>query len=299
MKHDRAAPLIADYALGRLDDADRDEVGGHIARCEDCRELLEQARELREVLGSTDAGRLLAHVQSRHLTRYALDPASMDGKLTAWIARHVEGCAACREAVDLVREPEPAVAPERRLGAAPAVTPDRGGLWRWLERTILHPAPALAYLVLLAGVGVVWVAGRAPTGIEVLAPAVPIYPVEQFRSEGGVEPRPIEITLDATQDLHLQVHTDIEDALREPNVAFRLEIRSDDDTLVSRELVPSDLSEFGVLGLRVPAKRLESGRTYRITLRLDDPDSPRDGDLLFDRSFRVSGPRSGVPPPGR
>ena len=144
MEHEQAAALIADYATGRLDADERGTIERHVASCAGCRELLAEARELRRALQLERPEQLMAHVQSAHLTRFALDRSGLDSGLSSWIEEHLSSCDACREAVEILRS-EPARGP-----------------WEWLSRTILQPVPALAYLVLLVAVIGLWSVSRSP-----------------------------------------------------------------------------------------------------------------------------------------
>jgi len=284
MDHEHVASMIGDYAMDRLDDDEKHELEGHLGSCASCRALLEQARELREVLPGAGSEALLAHVQAEHLTRYAREPRALEPRLTSWIGEHLQSCTPCREAVEIVRDLESTGEP------AGALTP-RG----WLARTLLHPVPAMAYLVLLVAVVGVWIGGRDPSApsrhssIELLPPAVSLYPEERFRSGESQEAEPIEIAVEAGRALHLRVHTEIDDRiLADEAAAFRLEISGGGETVASLHLGRSELSDLGILNLKLRGDALRAGESYRLEVRLDHPASPRHDEVLFERTFRLA-----------
>jgi len=293
MDHEHVASMIGDYAMDRLGDDEKGELEGHLGSCASCRALLEQARELKEVLPGAGSEALLAHVQAEHLTRYARDPRVLEPRLTSWIEEHLQSCTPCREAVEIVRDLESDGKPEREPSRT-APRPDRVTLWDWLARTLLHPAPAMAYLVLLVAVVGVWIGGRdssAPTPhttLELLPPGVSLYPEERFRSEGSQEAEPVEIAIQAGRDLHLRVHTEIDDRiLADEAAAFRLEISGDGQGVASRHLDRVELSDLGILDLKLSREALRAGESYRLEVRLDHPASSRHDEVLFERTFRL------------
>jgi hypothetical protein len=285
------ASRIGDYAMDRLGDDERREIDAHLDSCESCRALAEQARELRAILPTAGDEILLGHIQAGHLTRYAARPEDLDPRLASWIEDHLRSCDACRDAVEVLRE----TGPVERGPDLPTPSRSREGasLWSRLTRTVLHPAPALAYLVLLVAVIGLWVGGRGPTtpsasDIELLTPGFSLYPEERYRSEGGHEAEPVEIELGAGGDVVLRVHTEIDDRiLDDETAAFRLEISGDGETVTSRRFERSGLSDLGVLSLRLRAGVLRPGPVYRIEVRLDQPGSPRHDEVLFERTFRI------------
>jgi hypothetical protein len=293
MDHEHVASMIGDYAMDRLGDDEKGEVEGHLGSCASCRALLEQARELKEVLPGAGSEALLAHVQAEHLTRYARSPRALEPRLTSWIEGHLQSCSPCREAVEIVRDLDPAGKAEGEP-ARTASRPDRVTLWSWLARSVLHPVPAMAYLVLLVGVVGVWVGGRdssTPTphsALELLPPGVSLYPEERFRSEGTQEAEPVEIAIEAGRDLHLRVHTEIDDRiLADETAAFHLEISGDGQGLASRHLGRAELSDLGILDLKLSGEALRAGESYRLEVRLDHPASSRHDEVLFERTFRL------------
>jgi len=250
MDHEHVASMIGDYAMDRLGDDEKSELEGHLGSCASCRALLEQARELKEVLPAAGSEALLAHVQAEHLTRYARDPRALEPRLTSWIEEHLQSCTPCREAVEIVRDLESDGKPEREPSRT-APRPDRVTLWDWLARTLLHPAPAMAYLVLLVAVVGVWIG-------------------------------------EAGRDLHLRVHTEIDDRiLADEAAAFRLEISGDGQGVASRHLDRVELSDLGILDLKLSREALRAGESYRLEVRLDHPASSRHDEVLFERTFRL------------
>ena len=293
MDHERLASMIGDYAMDRLGDDEKGEIEGHLGSCASCRALLEQARALKEVLPGAGSEVLLAHVQAEHLTRYARDPRALEPRLTSWIEEHLQSCAPCREAFEIVRDLESIEKP----GAEPARTaarPERVTLWDRLARTVLHPVPAMAYLALLVAVVGVWIGGRDTstptphTPLELLPPGVSLYPEERFRSEGSQEAEPVEIAIEAGRDLHLRVHTEIDDRiLADEAAAFHLEITGDGQSVATRHLDRAELSDLGILDLKLSGEALRAGESYRLEVRLDHPASSRHDEVLFERTFRL------------
>jgi hypothetical protein len=293
MDHEHVASMIGDYAMDRLGDDEKGELEGHLGSCASCRALLEQARELKEVLPGAGSEALLAHVQAEHLTRYARNPRALEPRLTSWIEEHLQSCTPCREAVEIVRDLES----DGKPGGEPSLTtprPDRVTLWDWLARTLLRPVPAMAYLVLLVAVVGLWIGGRdsstpAPhTNIELLLPGVSLYPEERFRSGESHEAEPVEIAFEAGRDLYLRVHTEIDDRiLADAAAAFRLEISGGGQDVASRRLDRFELSDLGILSLKLRGEALRAGESYRVEVRLDHPASSRHDEVLFERTFRL------------
>jgi hypothetical protein len=152
----------------------------------------------------------------------------------------------------------------------------------------------MAYLVLLVVVAGVWIGGRdsstpAPPGsIELLPPGVSLYPVERFRSQGSRVAEPVEIAFEAGRDLHLRVHTEIDERiLADQAASFRLEISGGGPGVASRHVDRLELSDLGILDLQLRGERFRAGESYRLEIRLDHPASPRHDEVLFERTFRL------------
>jgi hypothetical protein len=153
----------------------------------------------------------------------------------------------------------------------------------------------MAYLVLLVAVVGVWIGGRDPSApsrhssIELLPPAVSLYPEERFRSGEREQTEPVEIAVEVGRALHLRVHTEIDDRiLADEAAAFRLEISGGGETVASLHLGRSELSDLGILNLKLRGDALRAGESYRLEVRLDHPASPRHDEVLFERTFRLA-----------
>jgi hypothetical protein len=288
MKHEQAENLIADYAMGRLGEDECKAIERHIKNCAACRAMLAEARELRDVLRLERPERLLAHVQAAHLTRFALDRSSLEPRLSTWIEEHLSSCDACREAAEILRsESSDSPGPIRPSVRAPDV-PSRGP-WEWLSRTVLQPAPALAYLVMLVAVVGLWsVSDRTPTMAPsepdalLLPPAISVYPAERFRSDGPTEVEPVSIPAPADGDLYLRIHSEIDEAVLEnPAATLRFGISDGAEIVVAGPIVPGGITELGVLQLRIRAGLLEPGRTYRLEIGLDGDEPLFHRDLVL------------------
>jgi hypothetical protein len=148
--HDSISMLIPWYANGTLSPEERDSVENHLERCSECRDLLEQARAM-EPLGQVEPDELLEHVQAQHLELFATDRRSMQPEVAAWVGEHVESCAVCGDAVRILERSagesiDEAQPQEYRVRYAT----EKPSFWTLLGKTILHPAAAAAYLVIIA-----------------------------------------------------------------------------------------------------------------------------------------------------
>ena len=138
------ATLIPWYVNDTLDEGDRRKVEQHLPTCDRCRSLLEDAQQLAG-LGQRDPDLLLGHVQAQHLERFAVDPSTLEAELASWIRSHVAGCEACAGAVELLRRPVGGAAAEPRAHGDNVLAT----LWHLAARTVLHPAAATVYLLLV------------------------------------------------------------------------------------------------------------------------------------------------------
>lgn len=296
MSHERIARLIPDYLLDALDPVERKEVETHVRSCSSCAALLETARELRAGLRTAGRPGLLGHVQAQHLDRFARDPDAVEPRLAAWIRSHLDECAPCREALEIldsVHRAE-ASAARRPVSTHRVAARERGGAWFLLSRTVLHPVAALGYLALLAILVGVWSLRPAGTparpAIEALPPAFPLYPQETLRAAESREPPEVaEIPGAETGPwLYLQVATLAdEDLLQDAAVGFVVEIRDAGTTVRSQRLARSAVSEYGIVLLRVVRAGLTAGHDYRLVVQVAAPGRPRDGEVVFDRLFRI------------
>jgi alkylhydroperoxidase/carboxymuconolactone decarboxylase family protein YurZ len=288
--HRRLAERLSSMVLGEVTDAERAELEAHLAECEECRELLETARELREAApGLTE--RLLEHPEARLLDEYAFRPETLDAEVRSWIDAHLKACKACGEAVAVLHRsaeaPEdPASSPRRR-------PPRRPGL---LGRTVLHPAAAAVYLVAalvllpfaLRGTPEPEPPGMAPAAdtARVVGPAFRLFPDEPFRGEQPAEPEPARRILVSEQARAVRVDlvTDL-DALEWPDAGLRLRVFSEDgEEILTTGLSPLDVSPMGVVSIEIPLRALAPREAHHVQIHSAAGDAPP----LFEARFEVA-----------
>lgn len=303
---DAIAPLIPWYANGTLSPEESAEVEEHLASCDACRETLATARQFRRLAPGTSDERLYDHVQSQRLVEYADDPAALEPDARRFITDHLQGCAVCAEAVEILEEMRDATAaggigsPGEPRGASPW-----SDLWRRLSRTLLHPAPALAYLVALVVMVAVLPlrtpAPGQPPGVpapdvpapvssppeaQVLPPAVELPGELVFRGQGK-PPEPMVVAYPAeARAVAVTLVADIEAGdLRDPAASFRVEINQGDRVILQDRRQGSDFDHGSRLTILINAAAVEAGVPCRLRLLLDKPGDPRHGEEIYRRSF--------------
>jgi len=315
---DPIAPLLPWYAAGTLDPAESAQVESHLSSCDTCRDLLAVARGFRRLAPQVPLETLFDHVQSQRLVEFAEDPSGLEPEARRFITTHLQACQVCAEALeileDLARTPAHEVS-----GAAGEVAARRSqgkpwrawiDLWRRLSRTVLHPAPALAYLaaliVLLSVLPLRLPAPRSVTpppaevpDVEPSQPQLPPRPAATFippafelpgevvfRSEGR-PPAPAAIPLRAgVESVALSLVTDIDqDDLQDPQATFRVEIAQDDRIVFEARLRATDIDRRGRLTLLLDPATVSAGIPCRARLLLVKPGDPRDGEEIYRRSF--------------
>lgn len=300
---DRIAPLIPWYVNGTLDDRERAEVSRHLLECADCRSLLEVATRQRETAPAGEHADHALHVHSRILVRYAEDPAAFDAQARVEIEDRLAACSTCRDALALLHGVERQIALEQAGQAAPAPSWNERA-FRWLAGSLLRPAPALAYLILLACL-VPYALRRAP-----VADATPVFVAPRFatldsdralRDAAAATPGPpaeIHVAPKAGAPLLLGLRSDITRADLErfaaaPDAAairFRVEFSRGDELLLADEYGLEDLARDTdpiVFPVLVSQDHLEAGTTYRLRVRVLRPGDPLDGQSLFTRQLRI------------
>jgi anti-sigma factor RsiW len=308
-RRDHLGELIPFYVNGTLSEDDGRRVEEHLAVCADCRSLLEEARALEE-LGRAAADDLVEHVQAQHLERFARDPSALDPGLAAWIGAHLEGCPACRGALEILE----GLAGDPDLGADPRPSgktvpfpvgsaQDSATLWGVLRRTVLHPAAAAVYLAaLIAAFPLYRALAPAPEAEERAAAAVDRLGVTSlpgavdlpvlssaFRGDEATVSLPLaEGQSVLALGVEFELPEDLDDA-----TAIRFAIRRAGANLVWQDevraaFVERNLAEAGLVVLLIPAGELGAG-PYRLTVTsLDDAE----GRALLDSPFELL-------PPGR
>ena len=128
MNHRETIALLHDYYMEALDAARRRAVEEHLASCEDCMELAEVSRSLRDAAKAKSLG----HTASTDIVRYAMHKADMTAEQTAEFESHLNDCERCRGEVKRIQDIE-AAAHEESAGPA----------------RIFHPAGWLAVAAIL------------------------------------------------------------------------------------------------------------------------------------------------------
>jgi hypothetical protein len=277
---DDAATLIPWYARGSLDDADKRLVEAHLDRCAECRELLTEARMLLDITEWDDAA-LLDHVHAQHLDDFARDPASVEPGLADWIRRHLAGCDVCRDAHAILE----------RSHAAPTVTPrvetsPSRGWWLLLSRTLLHPAAAAAYLVVIAlsiPAYRVWLAPPETPASPAASGFLDVQ-VVSAGSRAAQAPARIAVPREGTVPLGIEIES-LEDVGTDDRV--RVVILDGRSEMWSSEIATDravrSLSNPGFLLVLVPREKLQEGRhTGRVERRRDGESIP-----LWERDVEV------------
>jgi hypothetical protein len=290
------ATLIPWYVSGTLGSDDRRLVEEHLPTCDRCRSFVEDARQL-EGLGRLEPDLLLGHVQAQHLEQFAMNRGELDPELASWIESHVDGCEACAGAVAVLRRSV------RNEGARAtgATSPDESflaSLWQLATRTVLHPAAAIAYLVLVM---LSIPAYRSLTRLPRMQGRVEALEqrLDGLRDWGGVIDLPVvtsplrgeaaDLVVTRTADqpvLGLGVTFEVPEQVAESS-RLVITIRADSRAgLWSEELgagtARRHLRETGLVTLLIPADRVQPGR-YRLTV---EPVGG-DGKPLLDARFEV------------
>ena len=297
---DPVAPLIPWYANGTLDSASRRSVEQHLTTCASCRALLESAR-LQAAQSNVDAmAAMQRHVHPRLLTMYAEEPEAIEEETARWIEGKLDSCATCREAYERMLEVGTRLALDS-AEAAPPVAAQRDPLariWGWLSSTLLRPAPALAYLLLLVLI-VPWLwrdEGRGSGTAPLRSPAVVPVEGERATRAAGVDPD-APLVLESSGDtvlLELRTELTVED-LADPGLDYSVELERDGSRLWSErralvELVPREGSV--IVPVVLDPGVLEAGVRYDVLLRVRKPGDPLDGQALFRRALIVQPPKS-------
>ena len=306
--HNHLASLIPWYAAGTLGEDERDKVEVHLETCAGCRDRLDHARGLAQVAtGPLGADDLLDHPPASLLADYAERPAELDPESAAWVRSHVASCAPCEEVLPIVRQLAATAEASPAHEASPAAaTAALGGpirrLWRSLGATVLRPAAALAYLLLLLLSYPVYRQALAPDhgpgpadpgpAVEVLSPAIRVFGELSFRAGPGEEseepPLVLPIRAEPSSPLHLELHTELDPGLLErPGISLSLEILEGDEALWSQSIETTVLDPAGIMTVLLPTEPLDPSTVYRMVLRVDAPTEPTHDQVVFRRAFRV------------
>jgi hypothetical protein len=316
---DDIAPLIPWYATGTLAPQESAQVEEHLASCDECRNLLAVARGFRRLGPQVKYETLFDHVQSQRLVEFAADPASLEPDARRFITDHIRACAVCAEALEILEDMSrvPVTSDDGGAREAAAHPPGRTlrqtwqEIWRRLSRTLLHPAPALAYLVALVtflavlplrqpapGTGLAPLAQPTGTprpaappvpGVAILPPAVDLPGETVFRGQGK-PPDPLVVPYRVgTQAVAIALVADVEDdVLQDPAAAFHVEIVQGDRVVLADSRPGTDLDKSGRLTILLDPAALEPGVPCRARLLLAKPGDPRDGEEIYRRTFLLS-----------
>ena len=287
---DPIAPMIPWYANGTLSAEERPRLEQHLTSCADCRGLLEQALELKDLLGSVVPERMEDHLQAQLLAEIAADPEGLGQEGAEWARSHLAGCAACADAVEVCRESLTPLVPAAALEEAPrSAASFLARLWGYLGGTWLRPLPALAYLLVAAVLAVPAVrrAGEAVLAPAVLPRTVAVSGEPTFRA--GAEPMPaIEIPAGGVAVLlELRTAIDPED-LRDPAALFRIEIRRGEEAIWSEERSGGTFGADGTIPLLLDPGALPGAASYRVVIVYQKMGDPMDGRTVFQRTFRIA-----------
>ncbi len=288
--HDEIATLIPWYANDTLDAEDRRRVDEHLQGCEPCRELLVHARAMaEEPVAQLDVE--TRHVQSGLLLEFLESPAALDVEARDRIQRHLDVCEICRDSLAIVR----ALPPE-----SPARETETGLLqrvWQALAATVLRPAPALAYLLLLAVLTPTWIylrSGRVPDliagePIATVGPTVRVVGEERMRAEGDDATPPLRISHRGRTAVVAELVTGIpSEELADPAAAFVIRLLDGSRVMWEAERSGSDFGGDGVLPLVLRPAAFDRGASYEIVVIFRKPGDALDGRTLYRRSIVFS-----------
>ncbi len=214
-----------------------------------------------ERLRDLDDATLLGHVHAAHLIAYAERRA--DGTVREYVEDHLRGCEVCRDALERVEATASDWTEADDVRRRPA-------LWDVLRRTVLAPAPALAYLLLLA-VGLAWWGTRPPSGTisGTLPTTVPLFAADPLRGSAS-EDVPVVVPWATGTEVVLVVHTDVLPGEADGGLTVR--VTAGDDAIVERALPADRIPDDGVLSVILPARDVRPGVVYRV--RVEGPGAP-------------------------
>lgn len=286
MSHEQFAPLLVDHVQKTLDDETRAAVDAHVTQCAECHESLETVAELQRLTLFDDRA-LLRHVQAQHLVAFA--EGRLEGPVAGWVERHTTECDTCSAALTILRDRTEPTGDEVRSPETDADLEQGGRFWRFMRRTILAPAPALAYLVLL--LLLVPVATRKPErepvptrAVEILPAPVRLFADDAFRGTGEHAPETVEIVAAVgARFVHLELVTDLERAELHAEPELMLQLLSEDGRVLFSSPASEAVDDAGLARIYVPREMLEPDETYRVTVR-----SPESSETApFEAAFRI------------
>jgi hypothetical protein len=285
---ERLVPWLPTEALDEEERRDAEAFAGEDGEGAELRALAEAIdREAREY----GLDHLLEEPHPELLRRWVADPQSLAEDARRIVERSLGSSEETRALVAILREVQREL--ERgEVSAAEARPPVSREFWRriWegLAGTVLAPAPALAYLVLLA-IALPLFVGRQ--GDEAAAP--PAARVARVRTlEGEVSlrgpARRAPLTVEAARGaMLLELALDLEPAMRAPDARFEARLLAEGKTLWKTARPPDDLGEDDTLALLLEPEGLEEGEVYRLEVRFRRSLDPLDGEPVFSRQVEL------------
>jgi hypothetical protein len=254
--------------------------------------MLEHVRAHASVLARRSVASLTRHVDPVLLTEFAERPETLDAQTRQWIERKLKECEICGEAYARLREVEQSLAPM----SMPVVSQRWKRLREWLAATILHPVPALAYLLLLALLApfvLMRNTGNGGAGAPPLATAPVVVVTGESTARGeqgggaGAEPVVLRLPSDPSGALVVLLSTSlVESDLRGGKLPLQVELRRAGTLVWSKRIGAEDLQYQegrAELPLVLRGEALRAGNDYELDIRAVLPGDPLDGQALFRR----------------
>ncbi len=309
--HQRVSTLLAWYAAGTLDDGDRALVENHVEQCPECHDALALALQQAELARDGNLDEHLEHLHPLLLVQFADDPAALDDDTRRYVQSRLDTCDACRGAYERLREVDEAIAREHVTGSASESVTESvkdaaralrdhdaaapGPLRRFFDllgATVLRPAPALAYLVMLAVLlPALWLSrDAADRPVLMPAPVLSVIGDTAVRSDGsGGQVAPAPLAVDAAQHLvQLWLVTGFDAAVLEHVESFEVALARDGRVIWRSSRSKRELVAVGtdlVLPLVFDASQLAMGKTYELTITAVAPGSLLDGKAIWKRGI--------------
>ncbi len=270
--------LIPFYAAGTLGPEQAAEVERRLEHSPEARELFDLARAA--VARGEDIEQQPVHPLL--LTEYAEDPGALDPATR----RHVETLLArsplSRQALGCLEQTLAAERGDASEAAVSASAPTRwpARLWEILRGSVLHPLPALAYLLLACALLPIWRQRDAP---PLALPEVIVVAGDQAR-RGAANASGPALVVEGKGQVWLELHTGLlaEDLAGDGGWTLTLER---DDEVISSLAIDRSRFELDPRGARMKVlldlDALQPNRTYTLVLRVRRPGDLLDGHALF------------------
>jgi hypothetical protein len=151
MEHD-VANLLPWYVNGTLSGQERSLVEEHLRHCSDCEEFLGVLAAEFAAAQDISVDRLMAHVESSVLDDLVFKPEALSSETKEWVQAHLQACASCREAFEVLAALKPQLevgldqGAERRRGTGAATHRESSirSLPGWLVSFLAPRRPAWA-----------------------------------------------------------------------------------------------------------------------------------------------------------